>query len=99
MRILNASTSIHAPDPTPIPTAFARILRSASSRSTEVIIFESRTPGSRVPGRSTTHAATTGPASGPRPASSTPRGDLPSGSGSRHRSVPSPRRAIAPIPD
>jgi hypothetical protein len=72
MRMLNASTSITLPTPTAIATARARIRSSADSRSAAVIILESRTPGIRVPGRNTTHAATTGPAKGPRPASSTP---------------------------
>ena len=58
--------------PMPIATARARMTASNSSRSSGVRSFESFTPSIRVPGPKMTAAATTGPASGPRPASSSP---------------------------
>src|SRR5262245_4992521 len=48
------------------------MISNSRSRSSDSKRFESSTPAIRVPGASTTAAATTGPASGPRPASSTP---------------------------
>src|SRR5512143_3512501 len=52
--------------------AASTINEKALSRAAGDRAFESRTAGSENPGGRTTAAATTGPASGPRPASSTP---------------------------
>src|SRR6266571_6113513 len=68
--IVSASTK-----PTPMATARERMTTYSDSRSSGVNRFESSTPAIRVPGPSTTAAATTGPASGPRPASSSPATD------------------------
>src|SRR3989442_9878672 len=68
------SRSISSGSTTPRPTATARRRISTSSRSRRAAVrtFESATPSRRVPGGKTTAAATTGPASGPMPTSSTP---------------------------
>src|SRR5262249_42759645 len=58
--------------PTAIPNALRWISPKSRTRSSGVRRFESSTPSTRRSGLSTTAAATTGPASGPRPASSTP---------------------------
>src|SRR6185437_14307566 len=59
--------------PTPMLTARWRILVASRSRSAPLSCLESSTPGmARWSGGMTTAHATTGPASGPRPTSSTP---------------------------
>ena len=50
----------------------SRISTASSVRCSAVSTFESASPSMPRPGRKTTAAATTGPAKGPRPASSTP---------------------------
>src|SRR6476659_4308596 len=72
-RMLSRSISWEEAAPTPYPSARARI-RSASTRRTRAgRILLSRSPRTaRHSAGNTTAAATTGPASGPRPASSTP---------------------------
>src|SRR5437667_7358934 len=66
--------SISSGSTTPMPTATARRRISTPSRSRRAAVrtLESATPSRRVPGGKTTAAATTGPASGPMPTSSTP---------------------------
>src|SRR5213595_3818179 len=68
------SRSISSGSTTPRPTATARRRISTSSRSRRAAVrtFEYATPSRRVPGGKTTAAATTGPASGLMPTSSTP---------------------------
>src|ERR1700730_3855247 len=58
--------------PTPTATAWRRVRRSRTSRWAWESFLESSRPGSRAPSGSTAAPATTGPASGPRPTSSTP---------------------------
>src|SRR3989449_1173401 len=106
--MLRRSISSGSTTPKPTPTARRRISTSSRSRWAAVRTFESATRSRRVPGGKTTAAATTGPASGPMPTSSTPATcRMPT----RQRSVsrcgaavagPRPRLArrapIAPIP-
>src|SRR5688500_13899106 len=72
-RMLRRSISCTDAAPIPIPTAFARILPMTLSRFFSESCFESLIPGiaRRSCGITTAHA-TTGPARGPRPTSSTP---------------------------
>src|SRR5688500_7207060 len=59
--------------PIPMPMALARILPTTSSRCLAESCFESLMPAiARLSGGITTAQATTGPARGPRPTSSTP---------------------------
>src|SRR5881396_1552502 len=67
--------SISRTDAAPMPTAiaFAKIFFASRSRALAVSCLESSTPASaRLSGGMTTAQATTGPARGPRPTSSTP---------------------------
>src|SRR5438094_3821469 len=70
--MLRRSISSGSTTPRPTATARRRISTSSRSRRAAVRTFESATPSRRVPGGKTTAAATTGPASGPMPTSSTP---------------------------
>src|SRR6266700_5104208 len=70
--MLRRSISSGSTTPKPTPTARRRISTSSRSRWAAVRTFESATPSRCVPGGKTTAAATTGPASGPMPTSSTP---------------------------
>src|ERR1043166_660163 len=73
IRILRRSISRVDAAPSPMRMAPARIRRARRSRRSIGRTFLSRTPGMRrIPGGKTTAAATTGPASGPRPTSSIP---------------------------
>ena len=71
-RILNSSIYSRETTPTAVAKASPWITTKASSLALAVIIFESLTPGTSGLGGKITAAATTGPANGPRPASSTP---------------------------
>jgi hypothetical protein len=71
-RVLRRSTSIDESSATHTATAWLRISRSSSSRCAAVSCLESSSPGRRTRAGSTTAAATSGPASGPTPTSSTP---------------------------
>src|SRR5206468_3933429 len=70
--MLRRSISSGSTMPRPTPTARRRISTSSRSRWAEVRTFEWETPSRCVPGGKATAAATTGPASGPMPTSSTP---------------------------
>src|SRR5216683_2051519 len=70
--MLRRSISSGSTTPRPTATARRRISTSSRSRTAAVRTFESATPSRCVPGGKTTAAATTGPASGPMPTSSTP---------------------------
>src|SRR6476646_3004508 len=85
-RMLSRSISCDDAAPTPYPSARERI-RSASTRRTRAgRILLSRNPRTaRQPAGNTTAAATTGPASGPRPASSTPTSSVASAQAARSR--------------
>src|SRR5512138_2821170 len=96
-RMLCASTSSTLPTPTPTATAFWRIRTAASSRSAAVITFESRTPRIFTPAGSATQAATTGPARGPRPASSMPARRSPQRERYSSSKRVNPLRAIASV--
>src|SRR5437763_8605118 len=72
-RMLIRSISCTDAAPSAHARALLRILTTSFARWREESIFESRRPGmGRCPGRKTTAAATTGPAMGPRPTSSSP---------------------------
>ena len=71
-RMLISSISAAEASPMPKLSAPARMRSADSSRCPAVRAFESAIPSMRLPGVNMTAAATTGPASGPRPASSTP---------------------------
>ena len=67
------SRSISETEACPIPiSACASISRRTRIRAAAVSRFESSTPAASQPRSSTTAAANTGPAQGPRPTSSTP---------------------------
>ena len=77
-RILMRSISCGSTKPNPYANAEDLITAANSVRRAGFIFFESYTPSMIHPGGSTTAHATTGPASGPRPASSTPaNGQIP----------------------
>ena len=66
------SISSRSAQPTPQASARLRMMGASRARSAGVRTFESARPRMRRRGSRITAAATTGPASGPRPASSTP---------------------------
>ena len=72
LRMLLRSMPSAQTDETPMPSAVFRIVSKSASRCSAVRRFESSSPLGMRLGLSTTAAATTGPASGPRPASSSP---------------------------
>src|SRR5262249_13966578 len=71
-RILTRSIIAASMIPTPTALAFRSISSKSQVRSSGLSRFESSSPSIIRSGRSITAAATTGPANGPRPASSTP---------------------------
>ena len=71
-RMLSASISAASAQPIPHARLRRRISPASSSRRAAVSTFESARPSIVSRGSSMTAAAVTGPASGPRPASSTP---------------------------
>src|ERR1041385_4154250 len=89
LRMLSRSISLCDTMPTPVLSAELMITRKSSSLRGGLRMLESSTPGISVPGLIITAAATTGPASGPRPASSTPARNLTPRS-QYDRSIPSP---------
>jgi hypothetical protein len=70
--MLMRSISSGSARPTPNASATPSMSATSRSRCAAVSFFESSTPGRRAPGARITAAATTGPASGLIPASSTP---------------------------
>ncbi len=70
-RILSASISAGSAQPIPKHSARRRIAALKRARVSALKTFESAMPAMARPGRRITAAATTGPAKGPRPASST----------------------------
>ena len=71
-RIFRRSISPESATPTAQEAARSLIQPARSSRFLALNSFESLMSGLKMPGSKTTAAATTGPARGPRPASSTP---------------------------
>src|ERR1041384_833813 len=85
--MLSQSTSRLAAAPTPSRMAPARMASARVSRRPRGRVLLSRTPSmGSSPGGNTTAAATTGPARGPRPASSTPTSSRRSAHARRSRS-------------
>nr|WP_268969025.1 hypothetical protein [Tepidiphilus baoligensis] len=72
-RMFHSSISEADASATAQASALARISAASRSRRLGLSFFESFKPDSEAPGGRITAAATTGPASGPRPASSTPQ--------------------------
>ena len=71
-RMLKRSISRESAMPTAQEADCSLIQSARRSRFLAVSSFESLMSGLKAPGSKTTAAATTGPASGPRPTSSTP---------------------------
>ena len=93
--------SISARLATPIETAWAVACTCAATRTRAISVsrFESRRPSMRSPSQRITAAATTGPASGPMPTSSTPAArSAPGGRSSRSQDQSASRRRSSASP-